>query len=69
MYDVCCAILSTDVFLRLVDLSAPALLHVSQRAAMDRAYSIHGSHLLVRLVAVSHVLQQRQLLRLFQHRS
>ena len=51
-----------------VDLRAPAQLHLPKRAAMDRAHPLHRAHLRLRLVAQPHVLQQQQLLHLLQHR-
>jgi len=60
-----CDKIAVKMFVFLTDLSAPALLHVPEWAAVDCAYSLHGSNLLLWFMAVTHVLQQWQLLRLF----
>ena len=58
-----------DVKWFVADISALALLYMSEWAEMDCSYFVHGSDLLIWLVAVSDVLQQRQLLHLLQHHS
>lgn len=52
-----------NINMGIVDLSAPEVVHKSNRAAMDCPYSVHRPDLRDSLLDISVVLQQRELLR------